>query len=150
MWFFWAELLCGLLLTMEHGRSNESLWVMATLTCCQPDEDMLQWKVCWNCSRTCAAVSTSKGATPNRNVWRSTRAPNVSLKVCVSFSNDPTSSFKISPASFFFFFPLDSSCCCAKAELSQRELYCNQLFSSGIQTPDGGIPMAHHRPNQTL
>ena len=74
-------------------------------------------------------------------------AANVSFKVCASFSNNPAASFKIFPARYFLWFLALRG---VKAELSQRRLYCNQLFSPSIQTPDRGIPVAHHRPNQTL
>lgn len=100
VWFVWKEVLCGLLLTIEQGRGSESQWIMATLTSCQPDEDILRGKVWWTAVAVVLPFPLQSAPGPSRNAQRSARAPDVSFEVCASSSNDATSSFKIFPARY--------------------------------------------------
>lgn len=136
-------------ITKAHGRRSESLRITATLASCQPDEDILRGKVMKLPSSCCFHFKAAPHCTEMRSV--SQVCPNIAFKVPASRSNDPTSSVSRSRGSCELYLPV-VGCRAARAELSQPELYCNQLFSSGIQAPapDRGIPAAHHRPNQTL
>lgn len=126
------KVLCELLSTMVHGRGNESQWIMAAShqlparwrhAASKKSDETAAALVC--CSFYFKAHRGITYSVPRARLTARSKFEQVSLTIWlpVLFSDLSCEVF-----------PLVLSCRGVKAVLSQWRLYCNQLFSSGIQS----------------